>query len=100
MLLLIAVSCGVVVAVGCRVLDHVMDDLGCLEWSPERAEAATAATVRYAGSPFEYARRTSAEALTTRELERRQVRALIEERERRLQAMTHEAEAKRFLRAG
>jgi hypothetical protein len=100
MLLLMTVAFGVFVAVICRVLDQVMDDLGHLEWPPERAKAATAATVRYAGAPFEYARSSDPNAPTTRELEKRATQALIQERERRLLAMTHEAEAQRFRRAG
>jgi hypothetical protein len=100
MLLLLAVSFGMFVAVGCRVLDRVLDDLGCLDWSRDRADAATAATARYAGAPYEYARLLGPGALTTRELERLATQALIEERERRLQAMVHESESKRFRRAG
>lgn len=100
MLLLLAVSFGMFVAVGCRVLDRVVDDHACLEWSHDRAEAATEATMRYVGAGYEYARRLSAETLTTRELEQLASLAVIEEREARLQAMTRHAETQRFRRAG
>ncbi|MDP1571054.1 MAG: hypothetical protein Q8L86_13740 [Vicinamibacterales bacterium] len=99
MMLSLAVVLGVVVAVCGRLLSRV-EELGYLEWSGARAEAATEATLRYLGAPYEHARRTHTGAMTTREGDRLVDHGIVQERERRLSAMTRRAEVRLFRQVG
>lgn len=98
-MLSLAALLAVVVAVAGRMLS-VTDELGYLDWSEARAEAATAETLRYLGAPYEYARRTPEGAVTTHECERLADDGIVQERERRLAAMTRRAQVSRFRQVG
>jgi len=64
-------------------------DLGTVpDWTDQKAQDATSATVRYLGASYEHARLVDAQTPTTREWARVEREAVIAEREERLRAMT------------
>ena len=74
-------------------------DLGTVpDWTPQKAQDATSATVRYLGASYEHARLVDAQTLTTREWARVEREAVIAEREERLRAMKPKAPALTFKR--